>query len=130
CALPEGNTGTTGTCNGTLYSVSGPMLFGATFDSSKVNIKNIGTLQVAFQDASNATMTWVVNPECYPQCLAPSFTRTVAITRQLFATGAAPSIDYTDLWWNPNESGWALAITQQARVMFLAWYVYDRAGLP
>jgi hypothetical protein len=39
-------------------------------------------------------------------------------------------VDYSDLWWNPNESGWGMAIAQQGSVMFLAWYVYDAAGKP
>jgi len=38
--------------------------------------------------------------------------------------------DYTDLWWNPGESGWGIAVLHQFSVMFLAWYVYDSAGKP
>jgi hypothetical protein len=57
-------------------------------------------------------------------------TRTVAITRQPLASGPAPAINYTDLWWNPNESGWGIAVTQQASTVFLAWYVYDGSGKP
>ena len=120
CAMPEGSTGTSGTCNGTLYSVTGPAFFGVPFDSSKVKPTAVGTLQVAFQDANNANMTWVL----------PSQTRTVAITRQLFAAGATPAIDYSDLWWNPSESGWGMGIAQQANVMFVTWYVYDDSGKP
>ena len=49
----------------------------------------------------------------------------------MFQSGSTPpAIDYTDLWWNPNESGWGMEITQQYSVMFLAWYVYDSAGKP
>jgi len=59
------------------------------------------------------------------------FSRTVAIARQPFPTGTgAPPVDYTDLWWNPVESGWGLMVTHQFSVMFLAWYVYDGAGKP
>jgi hypothetical protein len=39
-------------------------------------------------------------------------------------------VDYTDLWWNPNESGWGMAMTQQYGVGFVAWYVYDADGKP
>lgn len=38
---------------------------------------------------------------------------------------------YTDLWWNPAESGWGLSVTHHSTgVAFLAWYVYDGAGNP
>ncbi len=37
----------------------------------------------------------------------------------------APSTDYTDLWWNPDESGWGLNVTQHAtRMIFAVWYTY------
>jgi lysyl endopeptidase len=33
--------------------------------------------------------------------------------------------DYTDLWWNPNESGWGLNLIQNAsRTIFAVWYTY------
>ena len=51
----------------------------------------------------------------------------------LFASAALPASagKYSDLWWNPNESGWGLAITQHANnAMFAAWYIYDGAGRP
>ena len=54
-----------------------------------------------------------------------------AITRQVFATGTAPpAVDYTDLWGNPNESGWGVTLTQQFGILFAAWFVYDTTGKP
>jgi len=42
-----------------------------------------------------------------------------------FATIApARATDFTDLWWNPNESGWGLNIAHQADTMFITLYVY------
>jgi hypothetical protein len=41
----------------------------------------------------------------------------------------APFADFTDLWWNPAESGWGLNITQHAsHVIFAVWYTYDTSG--
>ena len=41
----------------------------------------------------------------------------------------SPQYDYTDLWWNPNESGWGLTITQHPSTnIFAAWYVYGSDG--
>jgi hypothetical protein len=56
--------------------------------------------------------------------------RTIPITRQPISSGSVPGVSYTDLWWNPSESGWGLSVTQQGSVMFLAWFVYDDAGKP
>lgn len=121
CALPSGNTGTSGTCSGTLYEVNGPVFFGATFNPNAVNVLTAGTLQVNFQNANAASMTYTIGTQ----------TRTVALTRQVFASGTTtPAVDYTDLWWNSTESGWGVAVSHQFGVMFLAWYVYDATGKP
>lgn len=42
----------------------------------------------------------------------------------------APAANYSDLWWNPQESGWGLSITQHNAMVFAAWYIYDDAGRP
>jgi YVTN family beta-propeller protein len=117
CSMPAGST----SCSGALYQVEGPLFFGVPFDPSKEIVTAVGSISVAFNGNSNATMSYTVNGQ----------SRTVAIQRQVFSAGTtAPLVDYTDLWWNPQESGWGLAITQQYNVMFLAWYVYDGAGKP
>ena len=42
------------------------------------------------------------------------------------AAQAIPAANYTDLWWNPSESGWGLTITQHASNQIWAiWYTYD-----
>ncbi len=34
----------------------------------------------------------------------------------------------TGLWWNENESGWGLNITQHGAMIFVAWFTYDQSG--
>jgi YVTN family beta-propeller protein len=111
---------TSGTCSGTLYEVSGPVFFGTTFNPSLVNAVATGSLQVSFQGTGNALMSYTVAGQ----------SRTVPIVRQPLGSGSIPGVDYTDLWWNPNESGWGMAMAQQGTNLFLAWYVYDNAGSP
>jgi hypothetical protein len=42
-----------------------------------------------------------------------------------------PLVDYTDLWWDPNESGWGLNIIQHpSNVIFATWFTYDDDGTP
>lgn len=116
-----GASGSSGTCNGTLYQVSGPAFFGTSFNPQQVNEAAAGNLSVSFQDTSNASMTYTVAGQ----------TRTVAITRQPVGVGSTVApVDYTDLWWNPNESGWGMAMAQQFGNIFLAWFVYQSNGQP
>jgi hypothetical protein len=43
----------------------------------------------------------------------------------------APPINYTDIWWNPAESGWGLNVIQHGSgVIFATWFVYGADGKP
>ncbi len=40
-----------------------------------------------------------------------------------------PIANYTDLWWNPEQSGWGLDIVQHpSNVIFATWFAYDDDG--
>ena len=120
-ATCAGISGTAGTCTGTLYQVAGPGYFGIVFNPGLVTASSAGTLEVAFSSADTASMRYTVAGQ----------TRTVALTRQPLATGTTPpAVDYSDLWWNPTESGWGMAMSQQYGITFLAWYIYDATGNP
>lgn len=52
-----------------------------------------------------------------------------ALAQYLSPTNATPIADFTDLWWNPAESGWGLSLVQHAnRAMFAVWYTYGLDG--
>jgi len=47
------------------------------------------------------------------------------------ATGTPhPHDDFSDLWWNPREPGWSLAVTQLREKLFMMWATYDDPGTP
>ena len=43
------------------------------------------------------------------------------------ASGEAPP-NYTDLWWNPAESGWGVNLNHQGDTLFATWFTYDGDG--
>jgi len=46
-------------------------------------------------------------------------------------TSPFPLVDYTDHWWNPQESGWGMSIHQHpSDRLFAIWFVYNQAGQP
>jgi hypothetical protein len=40
---------------------------------------------------------------------------------------SVPASNFSDLWWNPNESGWGVTFTQHSATnqVFAVWYTYD-----
>jgi len=45
-------------------------------------------------------------------------------------TGATPGSgpNYTDLWWNANESGWGVNVNHQGDILFATLFTYDLDG--
>ena len=109
-------------CFGPLLQVAGTHFFDG-FDARASTITETGALFLQFKDSGHATMQSQLAGDAQP--------RTVAIERQPIAQGGSlPSVNYTDLWWNPREPGWGVAITQQRATMFLAWFVYNNSQQP
>jgi hypothetical protein len=45
------------------------------------------------------------------------------------AGGSRPLWNYTDIWWNPSESGWGLNLVHHASgIIFATWFVYGADG--
>ncbi len=48
---------------------------------------------------------------------------------QYLSAAVGPTADYSDLWWNPNESGWGLNLVQHpSNMIFGVWYTYEADG--
>ncbi len=52
--------------------------------------------------------------------------------RKLVFGGAAggPTINLSDLWWNPSENGWGISLSYQSNAIFAVWYSYGADGKP
>ncbi len=50
----------------------------------------------------------------------------------LFATcaGASSYSSESDMWWNPDESGWGVNVILQKDMGYIAFFVYDSAQNP
>ena len=43
---------------------------------------------------------------------------------------SAPTVDFSDLWFNPSESGWGANVMQQDDTLFVTLFVYAANGTP
>ena len=112
---------TTAGCTGDIYRVKGGTAPTVAWAGAGRVLTKVGTGTLTFISATAGTLDVTID----------GVSGSKAITPQVFATsGVAPAVDYTDLWWNPNESGWGVSLTQQFGIIFAAWYAYDDAGNP
>jgi hypothetical protein len=108
-------------CTGTLYAVQGGTALTTSWNGSNLAVTPAGTLNLEFSDNNTGTMTYTINGVDWSK----------HITRNIFAKGSTlPATDYSGLWWNPDESGWGIALTRQADMSFATIYTYDANGNP
>jgi len=113
------------TFSGDIYMTRGPSYTSATFDASQVVASKVGTATFDFapsgQPAGSAVLSYSIN----------GVTKSSHIERQSFGS-AAPQwgADFTDLYFNPAESGWGVALAQHGNNVFGVWYAYDTDGQP
>jgi hypothetical protein len=46
------------------------------------------------------------------------------------ACAAAQAANYSDIWWNPAESGWGITLADHESNLFGVWYTYRADGKP
>ena len=103
-------------CSGDIYKVTGGVSVAIPWSGSPLSVTKVGAGAFAFADANRGSFTYTLN----------GIAGVKNIIRQVFATGTTPPpTDYTSLWWNPNESGWGVSLTQQFGIIFAALYTYD-----
>lgn len=108
-------------CSGTLYSAKGGAPLSSAWSGAGLSVTPAGTVNLAFTDTNTGTMTFTIN----------GVNGAKAITRQIFASGTTPATaDYSGIWWNPNESGWGMALQRQKDMNFATIYTYDASGNP
>ena len=115
-----------GTYTGDVYATSGPSFQGSTFDSHSVSPSLLGPGSITIADADHVTVDF------------ENGARTLA--RQQFGqlptcvfgqvADLATVTNYTDLWWNPDESGWGINLAHQGDTIFAAWYTYGTDRTP
>lgn len=50
----------------------------------------------------------------------------IAAAAMPVAAQSVPAANFTDMWWNPNESGWGVSFVQHAsNQAYAVWYTYD-----
>ena len=59
--------------------------------------------------------------------IRPFLTATLLAFALPASAQGVPAANYTDMWWNPSESGWGISFMQHAtsNQVFAVWYTYD-----
>ena len=105
------------TYSGAIYQPASAPLNNYTAAQFKVGAP-VGNISINFTSNSTATLQYVIN----------GVSGQKSIQRQIFGRGTSP-LAVGDMWWGGTaQDGWGVSITQQAGILFGAWYTYGVDG--
>ncbi len=106
-------------CTGDIYRVSGGTPITSAWAKPALSVPTVGRGTLKFSSNDAGTFSYTINGS----------TVSKPIARQIFGTKTV-GVDYSDLWWNSEESGWGATITQRGATMFVVMYTYDQNRNP
>jgi len=62
--------------------------------------------------------------------LALALTAAIVLVCSQASASPPPTVDVSDIWWNPNESGWGMQLVESDGFVFATLFVYDTQSLP
>lgn len=116
--LPTGNWDSTFTTySGLIYQPTSAPLSAYT-PTRFVSGASVGSVTITFTSTSTAVMRYTIN----------GISGQKTIQRQIFGYGVSP-LAVGDMWWGgTSQDGWGISITQQAGILFGAWFTYGPDG--
>jgi len=127
--IAEMHKSATGVYSGPVATVSGPLFDSAPFGPAPVETQ-VGTMTVTFADAKRANLAYTVNGKSQVKLIEPQQFGALPTCTWGVQSNLALATNYTDLWWNANESGWGVNFSHQGDVVFATWFTYDATGKP
>ena len=113
-----------GMWNGDFTTYSGPIYQPSSAPLNNYNAAQflvgapVGNISINFTSNTTALLQYVIN----------GVSGQKSIQRQVFGRGTSP-IQVGDMWWGDTaQNGWGISITQQAGILFAAWYTYGVDG--
>ncbi len=121
CNLSPGGKFNGSVCEGDLYRTTGTPITAATFVSANTALTKMGTGKLSFTGPNAATFSYKIG--------AVNITK--SIERFGFGSGVAnyPS-DSSDIYYQPDASGWGYSLAQHGNVYVGVIYHYDEMGKP
>lgn len=118
------------TYSGEIHTVRGQAFDSVPWLQSKMQTSAVGTMTLTFASTHEGNLVYSVN----------GVSQSKSIKKQLWGTeptcvwGAQPdsttATNYTDIWWNENESGWGVNLNHQSNTIYATWFTFDASGQP
>ena len=128
---PAVTKGSGNSYSGQLFRTTGPAFSAVPFNPSAIGVTPVGTVMLAFSDASNGTMSYTVNGVSQSKPLVRQVFGALPNCTQGGSTGTPGVLNFQNLWYNApaeSEAGWGVNVTHQGDILFVTWFTYDATG--
>lgn len=85
----------------------------------------IGQATLTFAGDSGLQFNYTVNGQSQSKTLSRFPFGTQDIVCAASGSSRATASNYSDIWWNPSESGWGLHVNHVDQQLYITWYTYD-----
>lgn len=116
--------------SGDVHTVSGQAFDAVPWLQSKMKSTVVGSMTLTFSSPTKGSVSYSVNGVAQTKAIEKQLWGTAPICVWGGQTDLAKATNYTDIWWNANESGWGINLTQQSNIIYATWFTYDASGQP
>lgn len=119
-----------GLFSGDIFAVSGQALNSEPWLQSRMRSTNVGSMTVTFASESEGRLTTSLQGISQSRYITKQVWGVVPTCIWGAQTDLTKATNYTDIWWNPDESGWGINLTHQSDTIYGTWFTYDADGKP
>ena len=116
-----------GAFRGELYETQGPVH--STSPWTPIDVTTVGSMSLEFEDFGHGRLIYTVRNVTVVKIIERQIFSTPPVCR-LSTQSREGATNYTDLWWNPDQSGWGINLTHQADTIFATLFTYDADRRP
>lgn len=119
-----------GSFAGSIYRTTGRPFSQINGSPATSTTTQVGNATLSFSSTNAALLSYTINGTSQQKNLT-RYNFSSSPPTCAFTTGSlASASNFTDLWWNPSESGWGVNLIHQGDIVAAAWYTYAADGSP
>jgi hypothetical protein len=91
-------------------------------------INKLGSARLTFNASGTLTFNYTLNGTSQSKTLQRVLLGASTPTCEFTTGSRATAGNFTDLWWNPVETGWGINMFHQDDLIYATWFTYDANG--
>jgi hypothetical protein len=113
-----------GSYTGDIFRTTGVAFGQINGTTSSLSRTKIGNSQLRFNGRDNLVFSYTIGQQTQSKTLRRLRLGEFSPVCESTPGSRSRATNYSDIWWNPAESGWGINLFQQDSIMFATWFTY------